>query len=610
MGDLSSINHIFDQMKWRSTRQFAEFRIRILLRGLLLLLLSSSRASAEISVPFKAPPQGVSLAIKARRDEPVQISLLCSGGLHQLPKFRIRTQPQFGTLSEPKLVSKDSAIVIYVPGANATFSEDKFSYSVQTSEGVSVPAEVSIRIFEDPAILVVSEAVDFGNVLLGHSAKESFLIENRGGGVAEGTFNMKGDFTIDGPGGYRLAKGERKTVDVVFRPTLAGKTASAIVYSSNPDRQTTLLAEGVGLIQVLPSEVKLTIDPKDGIRKGHLELLNCTNLPQKVEIHADSRLRLPGVVELPPAGKIPLGIEVGRDLPDAITEVVEFLLSGYSSKVQVRGVALGPIFRVTPSKVQFGRVQSNQLAMQTVALENIGGAKGDVIATMALPFNLKSQARQNTISVEPGLSVKVQIELQSAEQGAKRATLSLSTPSGDFQVPVEAEVSNQATSPVPAAASQTVSSLEAAPFTVPPPSEGDASNYQYARRGKEIRFKQVGRSDCELAWEAAPNVEYHLESRRYFLDEKGNLQFSWEPLTNVKIAQEGSEVDAKVFKLIPGRFYTIRAVAMGSGTVIESTEAALFSTLQRPPLITAFRILALCLLALLGVGVKRAWKRE
>jgi len=101
-----------------------------------------------------------------------------------------------------------------------------------------------------------------------------------------------------------------------------------------------------------------------------------------------------------------------------------------------------------------------------------------------------------------------------------------------------------------------------------------------------------------------------LESRRLFLDQKEEIQFSWETLENVQFTQNGNEMRVKVSNLAPACAYTVRAVAISStGTVVARTAEADFMTLPKPPLVTLLRFLLFCLVGLVAL-VARQWLRK
>lgn len=605
MGDLSSINLIFHQMKPSSPSLLLESLFRCFLGGLLLLLFCPFSGLADIRMPFKVPPQAVPVTIKSHQGEPVQISLRCSGGgLSISPKYRIRTQPQFGTLTEPKMAADDSVTVIYTPQPNVSFTEDKFTYSVQTREGVSVPAEVIIRMFDDPPLLIASEQIDFGKVLLGQMAKRTLLIENRGGGLAEGKCVIKGDFHLNGPDAYRLGRGEKMQIEVRFAPSFVSSTVGTILYTSSPDRQTTLIGEGVGPIQAIPSELKLRANETNGSRTGDFEILNRTDSVQNIEIRADGRMELrENHVQVAPGQKVALSVAIRREDPEALSGFIELKIPGYSQKVPIQASALGALFQFAPLRVQFGQVPSAQLAVKTLTLENIGAASGPASASIEGPFKL--DAAESAWQVGAGGRVELKIQIQCGEPGTKSGVLRLLTSSGNYQVPVEAEIVRRESGAVASAAAASPAPLS---FFDPAPSSAGEQR-RFAPAQKEMSINSIDGSHCDLSWEAPPGSVYRLEWRRLFLDEKEEIQFSWEPLANVQIVPNGNRMIATVTKLLAGYPYTVRAVAINSaGEVIEKTAELSFTPPGRPPLVTLVRALLACLGIL--VLLRFAWMKK
>jgi len=609
MGDLHSINHIFDQMTPPAPRQSLNDLVWdpvccLLLVGMFLVL-SFPMAWAEINLPSKtrvpAPPMALSIRVTTHKGDPVQITLRCAGAVSLSPKFRIRVQPQFGTLSEPRLVSKDSAVVVYSPTAEAPEGEDKFTYSVQTTNGVSMPEAVLIRFVDDPMLLIVADKVDLGKVLLGQSTSSSFEIENRGGGIAEGTLSLNGDFKLVGDPYYRLARGERKSIKVLFIPVFVGPTAGTISYSGNPDRETTLQGEGLGPIQAVPRVIPLILDQQDGMRRGELEILNRTDVPQKIQIRADGRLKCGEEIEIPPGEKVPCQIEADRESPEAFVASLELQMAGFSEKAQVQVPALGPILRLKSPGVQFGQVPPSQTATKPVIVENAGGSTGTIEATVDRPFALAGA--QSSYQVEPGSKVEIRVELQPSDTGKKNGTLHLTTSSGVLQVPIEAEVVDGQGS---SSSTQEASAHSSGSLLERPNNEEDR---QFMRPGKPIQISSVGITQAELSWEDTGAAAYSMEYQRLFLDGKGDIHFSWEPFENAQITPSGKRQVAKLSKLTPEFPYTIRVAAVNSqGEIIERTAEATFITLPKPPIFTPLRVL-LTILTILIVIAARRWRR-
>ena len=118
----------------------------------------------------------------------------------------------------------------------------------------------------------------------------------------------------------------------------------------------------------------------------------------------------------------------------------------------------------------------------------------------------------------------------------------------------------------------------------------------------------MGVSQCQLSWEAVSATAYTLETRWLYVDDKGDIQSTWEALDNTEITQQGNRMVAKLSKLSPEFPYTVRAAAIGpTGSIMERTGEANFITLAKPPLITPMRFLLGCLALLLAIAARRWW---
>ena len=582
-------------------KRFASFQSAA---GCLLLFFFRSLASADVNLPLNPPPQAVALSVKAPREEQTEITLSCAGAFNQIPKFRIRTQPQFGTLTEPRLATKDTATVVYTPDPYGKSVSDRFSYSVQTSQGVSVPAEITLQIIDQAPSVVATDELDFGEVLIGGHATRTMEIENRGGGVAEGTYSLQGDFKIVGANFYRLARNEKRTFDVTFSPTQLGKTAGSLSCSSQLDRETTLRGEGVGVIQALPEEISLGFDAKDGVRRGRFEIVNRTDLPQHIQLQADPRLKLPGAVDALPGARTPVLVEMPQEFPEAIAGAIKLTVPGFSTIVRARASALSSSIKVAQTAVAFGQLPWNETAVRSVAIGNSGGLKGSVSASIGRPFSVAPPS----LEIEPGTTHSIQVELKNAGIGVHKGLLVLKTSSGIFNVPVEAEVSL----PKAAAAAPPAASIsDSAPVlldTGRPRVAGDLSGAQYSKLMHKICVTKLDSSSCELSWEGTAGARYQLESARLFFASNDTLQIAWESLDNSELAWQGDTVVAKVAQLASGTPYKIRAVVRNpSGKLVEVTQEANFRTPPGWALFTPMRMVLFCLVGVLLFLAKRKW---
>jgi hypothetical protein len=456
---------------------------------------------------------------------------------------------------------------------------------------------------EKPSLLVATEEADFGRVLLGEKARRSIEIANLGGGVIEGRMMTKGDFVVEGDASYRLKAGEKKLVKVDFVPSALGKTTNAIIYSSHPDRQTTLVAEGAGPIRVAPKDLKIWADLKEGSRKGSLSVENQSAQAQTVQVLADSRLKLARELVLQPGENAALAFEVDPAFPEAMDSSIELRVQGFTEKARLRIAALGPIFRVTPRAVQFGKVLVNRPATQSVLLENIGGTGETVRAKIEGPFQW---GRQNEgIWLGPGGKEEVKLELQPTGPGTQKGAVVFTTNEGTIQVPVEVAVV-EGTATGESAPPQVSSFPEAIPTNSQPQPQ-----LRNAKALKRILVKKAEPNDCEMEWGALPGVQYHLEFAKVFEDSSGNLQVAWESLEkNVQLTEGKGTIAAKLSGLVPGTFYTFRAEGRdASGEIAERTDQVTVGIPSSRALFTPLRILGLVLVVLVALVAKNRWKR-
>ncbi len=76
-------------------------------------LCGALHAGAEIKAPESGVPVPMPASIQVKRGASVEIPLRIYGSREEAARFRIRKLPQDGSLSAPKMTSRDEAVVTY-----------------------------------------------------------------------------------------------------------------------------------------------------------------------------------------------------------------------------------------------------------------------------------------------------------------------------------------------------------------------------------------------------------------------------------------------------------------------------------------------------------------
>ena len=227
-----------------------------------LALLSGPAARGDIQKSSKAgspgdrgarrqepPPSAVAGTARVNLDGSVEIVLQSHGGGGQEVDFLIRQPPAHGTLTgPPRQLTRNTVAVTYVHRVGDGPQDDVFTFAVQVLGGkVSAAERVVITVADTAPDLAVSPAeLDFGAVNAGDTSRAEITLENRGGGVASGEFAPPAPWEVDGSSSYRLARGERQTFALVFRPVRSASFSENVRLAGEAGGRTVRLI-GIGL---------------------------------------------------------------------------------------------------------------------------------------------------------------------------------------------------------------------------------------------------------------------------------------------------------------------------------------------------------------------------
>ena len=229
----------------------------------LLMLLSGPAARGDIQKLSKAasqaeharrqegpPPSAVAGKASVNLDGSVEIVLQAHGGESQEIDFLLRQPPAHGTLAgPPRQLTRNTASVTYVHRAGDGTQGDVFTFAVQVQGGrVSAAEPVVIGVTDSsPELVATPTELDFGAVDAGDTSRAEITLENRGGGLSAGELVPPVPWEVEGSPSYRLARGERRTFPIVFRPVRNGSFSETVRLSGQGGgRSVHLLGIGLG----------------------------------------------------------------------------------------------------------------------------------------------------------------------------------------------------------------------------------------------------------------------------------------------------------------------------------------------------------------------------
>ena len=565
---------------------------------------------AQRSAPV--PPQPLSFSVKVKRAEPADIGLRIYGRAHGGLRYLIRTPPERGTLSEPRVweEEREISVVTYQAPADVSVKRERFTYAVQSTAGVSAPVEVVINILDEEPLLVIPDTLDFPSLLAGQTAAKDFEILNKGGGMTEGAIAADAPWRIEGERRYRLGAGERRVVKLVFAPAAGGSFVGEVKFSSDRGHTTALRGAALAPIAITLATIELRHVAGAAVRTGSLEIANNTDAPATLTLAAGPRVLLPEIGPIPPHAKIT--VQLRTDPADLAPLDDELRVEGgcFTSRAALRAAAVGPILRVTPETIVF----QGQRAVFTV--ENLGGTPGTATMEIAPPF----QIAQPSMIVAAGQKFPVAIDLPSGSAERLRTWLTVQIGAQKREIAVEAEAATATTAARAAsrAAPRRIAARDTAAGTDAPadptqPEPAEMPQWVLDRQSaKDARVLGITDTAATIEWPAALNgaQKFQIEGRQLSLGPDRKLETSWAAYRDVPIARADGMWRAQLTGLRPMQPYTLRVLPLAAdGTAGARIFIVDFHTKVRTP--SAFRItplrgLVLAALVLVGITI---WRR-
>lgn len=536
----------------------------IIAATLAVALLSTAGAQSRRDLrDAPAPPPPVTQTIPVLRGEKLTVPLGIYGTRGEPLEFIIRSLPAHGRLSAVKSTGINSATVIYTPSPGNTAAEDRFSYAVRGSEGVSAPGVITIRFTERPVVPAKLKApfdLEFPSVFPGQRSTVELEVENEGGSVLEGEVTVPAPWSIEGVKIFRLGGGQRATFKLVITPVQAGVQTADAVISGTQRKVIPLRVSTEVRLAATPPQLKLTAQPGSQTRTGALKIENRSAEEAGVTVEVSQRLMTDRTVKVPARGSSTVPIFADAATGSAFDDVVKLSSNEWKASIPVHVVAVGAILKFTGSEV---KITGSAPVSGIAVLENSGGEAVTVRLDVARPFELENRV----VTAPPHGSVEIPLMVRDPAAGTFRSSLQAIGEGGSAAVPVTAEISE----PVVRRPSARPSAMPEAP-TPNAPSHGNPpvsdSMADFPKTAREIpnalgRFaRATGMHSAALDWPArlGPLANARIEERVLSLSESGALQTGWSPLTDVSITPAGSRVTAELRGLSPGTYYTVHVV--------------------------------------------------
>jgi len=512
-----------------------------------------------------APPPVVSQTVLVQRGEKIAVRLGIHGARGGQLEFIIRNPPAHGRLSAVKSTGLNSATVSYTASGKGSPAEDRFTYAVRSSEGVSAPGVVAIKFADQPVVppkLRVPREMEFPSIFFGQSSTVEMELVNEGGGVVEGDVAVPEPWGIEGIKFFRLNGGQRTTIKLFFKAAKPGVSTGEATITGTERRIVPLRVTVEERLAATPPRLKLAARSGSQTRTGTIRISNRSGEDASVVIESGARLLTDRAVKVPARGTAALPVFADASEAGAFDEMVKLSSDHWAATVAVHAAAVGPILKFVGDKVSIAGNAGGISASGSATLENSGGEAVTVRLDIESPFELD----RRVVTVPGRGRLEIPIRAPGAGPGSYRANLKTAGAGVPAVVEVTAELSPQASvsspreslRPVPAK-SEEVPDATASPDPALP---WMPMTLRELPNGMGKFARQIGADSAVLNWPAEIGAaDARLEERVMSLTVDEQLQIDWAPLGNVRIAAAGDRVTAEIRHLTPGSFHTIRAVS-------------------------------------------------
>ena len=335
-------------------------------------------------------------------------------------EFLIRTFPSAGKIvsmvSKPR--ERNKVLVTYYADPNSGATEDAFAFAVRYRGGrYSSAMRYDISLVDHKADIVVTEGIDFGEVMIGDESVKDIVVVNSGDGTFSRQLFVGPPWYILEPSDGKLVIGPngRRTVRVAFRPELSGQTSYFLGFSRSKRGTTKLEGTGKPSFELSTPEVELVLNEETDQREGELLVMNHSEKPLRVSADASSRLKgsLNEAYLLAPQKETRIPISLWKTDTAPFDGAVQFRLkTGYVQEAKVVAqVVPGRIAVIVPGAlsaevINFGKVQGGEAVERQITVTNKGGLAVPLEFHIPEPFQLLTNPGPSLGSMsEIGLSL-------------------------------------------------------------------------------------------------------------------------------------------------------------------------------------------------------------
>ena len=579
--------------------------LSILVRACLLAAIfaaaPSHAAPKKNEVRPVAPPPPVARKFNLERGQQIVVPLAIYGAGVEGMEFVIRSAPKHGKLSAVHITGPITAAVTYTAPEQTTATEDRFTYAVRTSDGVSAAVPVVITISEAaglPPRLVVPASMEMPPIRPGENSSVILEIKNAGGGFAEGQLNVSEPWKVDGSPKFRLGGGNKAEFTVTFSSSTMGAHKTEVSYGPRQRVSTTLNVAVLAPITFSPALIELKTKPGVTTRSGQVQITNAGTEPVMVGIKHGGKLLTETSLTIPGRGEHTLAVFAEPGEVGAVEDKLQFTAGTWSSEIPVIAPALGPIVSCREKSVAFAEVTMNRTAQSSITLENTGGTAIALSFSASGPF----RADPGSIALKPKSTATIAVLCKAESAGTALGKLAIVGSDVRIEVPLSAQVAAVAVVlATPRTPQARVVPVDADPEKETPPVLTNTPSLAAEIPNLIGKVTKATPTSATFAWKAGALPERRAQVRSLSAAPNGVIS-SWADV-RATFRQDGEMTVCDIDKLTPATHYTFRVV---SGKTVECTVSIV--TPAKPPFFP-FGWRSVLIAALCSTAVWMLWTR-
>ncbi len=501
------------------------------------------------------PPMAKPAQVAGYVGEPVEIELKIAGRIVEPLKFLIRRPPQRGSLTAPRRMDRNTALVTYTPDPLAGPGGDAFTFAAQSADSpVSAAATVWIRTALRPADLSFPSLLSFGSVFLGDTAAKELVLDNSGGIPATGELRVNAPWEVDGSRRFSVPGGMQIGVRIVFCPTEEREYRDRIRIADDPPKYLELRGSGVAPV-VWPTDGLLFTPELRQKGTAAITLRNQTDREREVVVVWPAGLRGTESLRLPPSGSQEVSVSVVDPVPQVIRSEAVVCSGNYEGKMPVVVYPMAATFEVKPGNaLHLGAVRVGRQAEGRLTVKNTGEVASPI--KLQVPDGVSILPDVSAQVLEPGSELELRFSFTPLKAGEFSETIRIGAGSGE-PVAVQIKADVRESGPLP------VGEFLQVPKVVPETPAPVIPLGGVPPVGA-IWLLSAAPHEIKLGWDlTSPETSgYRIERRQLRRLPDGSTAVEWVEFTGVKVTIADGKVTAHFSRLAENNLWTIRITGL------------------------------------------------